>query len=747
MEGERRAVIIGVNSAGRASGIPQLQYAGADATELAELLTHQTTGTFDPAAVTVLVDEEAAAPVVKRTLRDIALRATASDVLFVYFAGHAVLPPWDRLGNPYLVTADFDPSALVGEPDRGLRMRFLRDEVFESCAGSSFLVLDCCHAGGYVDERDEAAKDRWRHLRYALGSYESQLSRHSTLLACARDAVVRESDKHRHGVFTYHLLRALKDAAAGAGGVTFADAARFVVDQHLDPEPLPSVQQWGPTAVLTRPRLARPAARPEGHPARQVRIVPCANPLDRSVSTVRQFLHQAFGPTGSGGIGSGGAGSSGGGYLDRVRRAVSASGAAVVGLTGGSYDIETATVGFGGGDISELLADVASRPLPHRRETLGWVAAEEDAHRLLAVPLAHHGGARASFLVVQDPAAPFLDLGEPLATLLRALWTASTPDDLPLTEMEVLTALRGSSGRLPLDVYDHCFETYRQVLDSLVMVFEPVVALAPSAKFVNVHGYEALARRDRQAHRAPAQALDLAYLWGDRFVIERDSVLAVKAIEAYASAAENWGARLPGLSINVAVRALLSDAYADALRQVIDRTGIGHGVVTLEISECDPIKPMPGEDWGADPIEHFRTHLTRLAEDPRVNFAIDDFGVDHASLDRISRLGFTHIKVDRSILRHPRALDELKLVVDIARDALRRDAGSSPPRDVIVEGVDERQAGKLKAMYDMGIRYVQGYIVDQRATGELRPLNQEVKGKIAAYVRGGGRPPTEPTGS
>lgn len=735
MTGERRAVIIGVNHAERAGETPQLRYAGADAAALAALLTDAETGTFRPDDVTVLVDRQATAPVIKRTLRGLALRATAADVLLVYFAGHAVLAPWDRLGNPYLVTSDFDPQALAGEPDLGLRLRFLRDEVFEACAGSSFLVLDCsCHTDGYAGVREEATGGRWRALSYALGDYESQLSRHSALLACAKDAAARESSEYRHGVFTYHLLRALEGLAAGPKGVTFADAAQFVAEQRLEPEPLASVQRWGPTVILTQPQRARPAGRPEARPARQVRIVPCANPLDRSVSTIMYLLDQAFAPGAS--AAGGDAARSPGGYLEQVSRAVSASGAGIVDLAEGGYRIQQATSAFGGGDIADLMANVAGLTLPHRREALGWVAVEGDEHRLLAVPLAHHGGTRASFLVVLDPAASFLELGEPLACLLRALWSASSPQDAPLTEVEALTALRKSSGRLPLEIYDHCFEAYRQVLDSLVMVFEPVVELARNPRFVNVHAYEALARRDRRAHRAPLSALELAHAWGDRFVIERDSVLAVKAIESYASAVDNWqGARLPGLSINVAVRALLSEVYVDALRRVIHETGFGHRVVTLEISERDPIKPMPGEDWGDDHIEYFRARLARLAEDPRVNFAIDDFGVDHASLDRISRLGLTHIKVDRSVLGHPRALDELKLVLDIARDALRRGVANSA-RDVVVEGVDERVADKLKAIHDMGIRYVQGYIVDERATGELRPLSPAVKRKIAAYVRG-----------
>src|SRR5262249_36238610 len=121
----------------------------------------------------------------------------------------------------------------------------------------------------------------------------------------------------------------------------------------------------------------------------------------------------------------------------------------------------------------------------------------------------------------------------------------------------------------------------------------------------------------------------------------------------------------------------------------------------------------------------------------RVNFAVDDFGVGYASLDRVSTLPLTQIKVDRAILLHPvnLALEELALVARVARHAMRHGAASTP-RPVIVEGVDDKSHVSLKDIYDRDIHFVQGYITEMPASVDLHALSSNIKERIAARVRG-----------
>jgi EAL domain-containing protein (putative c-di-GMP-specific phosphodiesterase class I) len=134
-------------------------------------------------------------------------------------------------------------------------------------------------------------------------------------------------------------------------------------------------------------------------------------------------------------------------------------------------------------------------------------------------------------------------------------------------------------------------------------------------------------------------------------------------------------------------------------------------------------------------MDFFRERLVAIASRLQVNFAVDDFGVDHASLERISKLALTQIKVDRDILHHPRGLDELRLVVEIAQDTLQHGSGPAA-REVVVEGFDGLSEVTLKDIYDLGIMYVQGHIAQQPAATQLKALDKNVRRTIAALVRG-----------
>jgi EAL domain-containing protein (putative c-di-GMP-specific phosphodiesterase class I) len=184
------------------------------------------------------------------------------------------------------------------------------------------------------------------------------------------------------------------------------------------------------------------------------------------------------------------------------------------------------------------------------------------------------------------------------------------------------------------------------------------------------------------------------------------------------------------------VRALLDDSYVETLREAIAEASLRPDAVTLEISEQDPIEPRDGEQWPDEPHAYFHKRLAAIARDVGVAFAVDDFGTGYASLSRMSELPLTQIKVDRAILHHPQALQELSLVVSVARDT------SHGQRVVIVEGVDDESPLTLRQIFERRIKHVQGYITREPAGPRLRRLRHEARKEIAALVRGddGNRP-------
>ncbi|WP_433358518.1 EAL domain-containing protein [Micromonospora saelicesensis] len=571
-----------------------------------------------------------------------------------------------------------------------------------------------------------------RHAE-AMQTYRTQVDRHSALLACPNGFAARESEEHGHGVFTSHLLRGLRGEAADDNArVSFGHLANFVGQQGIQPPPVQLVQMWGPTTVLTQPPVSRHERQPLSTPANSGTTRPCKNPLDDLASSITQLLGRVFHsetlsahrPR----------------QIDHaerveiIRYALDADSAAVVEFSGPGIRTVSSTPRFNKDQLRPLLELSAADATLARLSSPGHVVSD-NGRRVLCVPLSYEDG-RLLTLTVVDPALAPLDMGEPLAVMLQAIWSTNLLDDPLQAQMHVLTALRTTFGRLPTTLYEHAFSLYQKLIESMTMVFQPVVELDLRPAGVSIHSYEALARRRENEVRAPLTALQMAHVWGDRFIIERDALLLAKSIHSYAAADADspWEGTKP-LSINVAVRSLLSDSYITQVKSALAEANLKPRTVTLEISEQDAIQPGPGERWLQQPLAYFHHHLTTLSRELHICFAVDDFGVGYSSLARMAELPLTQIKVDRTVLHHPLAVEELGLVVRVARYASDRGEASSP-RAVVVEGFDDEAPVTLKQIYDLGIHHVQGYFSGETASTSLRELSYAVRERVAATVRG-----------
>jgi EAL domain-containing protein (putative c-di-GMP-specific phosphodiesterase class I) len=740
--GRQFLILVGVNTAGSSAKVPPLSFAEVDAKALYDTLTDEVTGAFDPADAHLLLGSQATTRAVKVALRDAAISATPSDMLFVYFAGHALLsesPPHD---DPYLLTSDLDIEEIKRNPDSGLRMSFVRRDVFEVMPGSSYLILDCCHAGGFAEFGRREPPARSTPLLDAVERiYERLPARQSALFACPPDRSARESRDLGHGVLTHSILRALTGEAAGDdGSVNFDQLVRYVCEQDINPKPGFFSQGWGSGTVVTRPgiRDRRAASQPTSLDRRidRLALTPCTTPMDASLSTLEQLLDRLFNAdiralssrdsTDATPV------------LDHLRAAVEARGVAEVSVSSTQLEILGVRGDLQRDEITSFVRQLVAKASRSGESTMGHIGTSTNGHRRL---LGVHGqlDGRGRILVFADVPAALLDLGELLAVTLGV--ARSTLLSLPKADAEVavITALRERFGRVPVRLYRRSLAAYRGALDSVTMVFEPVISLSGVPSTLGIYSWEALARRTANDRSAPVGLLQVAASWTDEFLVARDTVLATKAIAGYAAAHRDgpWGHDGPKpVSINVSVRALLEASYVAALQEAISEAGLGHFGVTLEISEHDAIAPYPGEAewWKPDPNRYFQSRLRDIVKRLRVNFAIDDFGVGHASLDRIASFSATQIKVDRAILHHPLALDELDLVVKLANDASGSD-GLPKQRIVVVEGFDRDSPIPLYELYAHGIRHVQGYIAEEPASQQLRPLSQDLRSRIASLTR------------
>ncbi|GGL04561.1 hypothetical protein GCM10012284_43940 [Mangrovihabitans endophyticus] len=735
MAGRRFAVIIGVNDPGVDSRLPALRCAEQDARAIRDALCDAETGTFDPSDVMLFADSETTAARIKSALWSLCSKSDSSDSLLVFFAGHTLMPSWSHGTDVYLVTPELDASVLSVDPDAGLRMAFLDHDVVQRFPGNTMLILDCCRAGNLATTRSIDV----------IGVGERLEPRHAVLAACARDGVAREDPATGHGVLTGHVLHALAGRAADSRGyVTFEAMSSHVSEQGLDPTPRVLLQSQG-TTVLTRPGPEVSGARrhvppPAPKPPAPVETVGLGNPLDRHAAEIARLtahLSRKAREVPPSGVRASSTGSSTGtSRVEYLRAAVEADAVGYLNYEAGKFTAMDATAAFDMNDALPLLQTTGQGqpPFPLDPRWFGHVA-RGDGRQMLCVPLDRSEG-KASLCAVVNPPTWLVDLGQPGAKILATLWRADFAKAPVEAEIQVLSGLRAAFGRLPREMFERCLDLYRQVLNSFHIVFQPVIRIGESPNQVGVHGYEALARRSPEDQSAPLAMLQVAETWGDHFVVERDKIILEKALSAYARAHADGPWDLPKpLSINVSVRSLLNDSYVEALREAISRFHFNAGDITLEISEQDAIGPRAGEHWRDAPHAFFHKRLVEITGDVGVAFAVDDFGAGHASVSRVAELPLTHIKVDRAILHHRQALEELRLVVDVARDPMTR-GQTQAARTVIVEGVDDQTPLTLRQIYRQGIRHIQGHITGERGAPDLRRLRAQVREDLATRVRG-----------
>ncbi len=121
--------------------------------------------------------------------------------LFFYYAGHGV--PHPATQESYLLPVDVSPNDLA---NGGIRLTDLVERLVQSGAGRIWIFLDACFSGGAREESPLAARGiRLRPKPVVLTG--------PTILIAAGTADEESLPYHqaRHGLFTYFLLRALKN--------------------------------------------------------------------------------------------------------------------------------------------------------------------------------------------------------------------------------------------------------------------------------------------------------------------------------------------------------------------------------------------------------------------------------------------------------------------------------------------------------------------------------------------------------
>jgi diguanylate cyclase (GGDEF)-like protein/PAS domain S-box-containing protein len=126
------------------------------------------------------------------------------------------------------------------------------------------------------------------------------------------------------------------------------------------------------------------------------------------------------------------------------------------------------------------------------------------------------------------------------------------------------------------------------------------------------------------------------------------------------------------VAVNLSSHQVVRNRLFDAVKAVLDRTGLSPGLLELEITEGHVLKH----------VEECIAELHRV-KTLGVSLAIDDFGTGYSSLSYLKRLPADRLKIDRSFVEGiPDDHDDISIVATIL--SMARNLGM----DVIAEGVE-----------------------------------------------------------
>ncbi|MEW6666610.1 MAG: caspase family protein [Thermodesulfobacteriota bacterium] len=211
--GQRWAVVVGISSYKNSNEIPNLRYADKDASDFYEFLRSPGGGGFPDSHVRLLMNEKATFQAVRDALFTFLQKAIEEDLVVIYISGHGAPDPNNRK-NLYLLTYDTNVEQIAST---AFPMWDLETAVQRQIKAQKIVVFtDTCHAGGVgggIGMRALVPRDNPVN-RYLLGLAQAKKG---VAVFTASEAGEQSMESERwgggHGVFTYHLLEALKGGA------------------------------------------------------------------------------------------------------------------------------------------------------------------------------------------------------------------------------------------------------------------------------------------------------------------------------------------------------------------------------------------------------------------------------------------------------------------------------------------------------------------------------------------------------
>ena len=174
------------------------------------------------------------------------------------------------------------------------------------------------------------------------------------------------------------------------------------------------------------------------------------------------------------------------------------------------------------------------------------------------------------------------------------------------------------------------------------------------------------------------------------------------------------------LAVNVSCTQLVRPGFAATVLAILEGYGIPPASLCLEITETVPMRET-----------HLVAAQMQTLADASVRFAIDDFGTGYSTLDRLSRLPISTMKIDRTFVQDLEAGSRVHVIVQ----AMAELAGCLS-LDLIAEGVERQR--QIEILSELGCKKFQGYLFSRPVRADaLLLLLMILKGRKAGALGSG----------
>ncbi len=216
------AIVIGIEQ--YRQGLPPANFAAHDAQKMTEYLT-KVLGYPEESVVTLLNDRASNVDLAKYFEKWLPNNVEPGGTVFIYYSGHGAPNP--KTGDAYLVPYDGDPSFI---DETGYSLKRMYAALGKLPAKEVIVALDSCFSG--AGGRSVLAKGS-RPLVMNMQTV-FVLSRNMTVLsAAAGDQISSTYDEKGHGLFTYFMLKGIKneDVVKPDGSIAISDLFGYIKPQ------------------------------------------------------------------------------------------------------------------------------------------------------------------------------------------------------------------------------------------------------------------------------------------------------------------------------------------------------------------------------------------------------------------------------------------------------------------------------------------------------------------------------------